>query len=293
MRKKSALIFMLLMLALVLTLVGCGQDTTNEEPQQNQQEQQADQPENKQIILATTTSTQDSGLLDELLPTFQEETGYIVKTVAVGTGQALEMGQMGNADVLLVHAPASEKPLVEDKTVINYELVMHNDFILLGPAADPAKVKETTGIVDALKKIADSGAIFVSRGDDSGTDKAEKKLWKETGIDPNGQSWYQETGQGMGASITIANEKQAYILSDRGTYLAHSEKIDLEIVSEGDEALKNIYHVMQVNPEKFDRINAEGGEAFVEFMIDEETQQTIEEFGKDKFGQSLFFPDRL
>ncbi len=281
MKMKSPVIVLVLLLALALTLVGCGQDTTK------------DQPQNKDIILATTTSTQDSGLLDVLVPTFNEQTGYTVKTVAVGTGKALEMGQRGDADVLLVHAPASEKPLVDSKVAINYQLVMHNDFVLLGPPSDPAKVKGTTDIAEAFKKVADSGALFISRGDDSGTNKKELAIWKSTDIEPKAQQWYQETGQGMGASITVATEKQAYILSDRGTYLAQSKNIDLQVVSEGDEVLKNIYHVMQVNPEKFERINAEGAQAFVEFMIDKDTQEIIKEFGVDKYGQPLFFPDRL
>jgi len=292
MQKKNPLIVMVLLVALVLTLVGCGQKTTvNVEPQ-DKQTQQAVQPKGE-IILATTTSTQDSGLLDELLPMFKEQTGYTVKTIAVGTGQALEMGTRGDADVLLVHAPTSEQPLVDNADVINYQLVMHNDYILLGPAADPALVKGTTGIVDAFKNVANRRAIFVSRGDDSGTDKAEKALWVQTGISPKGQTWYQETGQGMGASLTIANEKQAYILSDRGTYLAQSKNINLVIVSEGDASLMNIYHVMQVNPEKFENIKADGAKAFVEFMIDKDTQAVIKDFGVKEFGQPLFFPDRL
>jgi len=281
MKIKSPVVVLVLLLALALTLVGCGQDTSK------------DQPQNKDIILATTTSTQDSGLLDVLVPIFNEQTGYTVKTVAVGTGKALEMGQRGDADVLLVHAPASEKPLVDSKVAINYQLVMHNDFVLLGPPSDPAEVKGTTDIAEAFQKVADSGALFISRGDDSGTNKKELAIWKNTDIEPKAQQWYQETGQGMGASITVANEKQAYILSDRGTYLAQSKNIDLQVVSEGDEVLKNIYHVMQVNPEKFERINAEGAQAFVEFMIDKDTQEIIKEFGVDKYGQPLFFPDRL
>jgi len=290
MKKYNLLIALVMMMALVFTLVGCGgQSATNTE----KPDQQAAPTQKEEIILATTTSTQDSGLLDVLLPMFKEQTGYTVKTIAVGTGQALEMGTRGDADVLLVHAPASEKPLVDNQDVINYQLVMHNDFILLGPASDPAQVKGTTTIVDAFKNIANKQAVFVSRGDDSGTDKAEKKLWTKAEIDPKGNAWYQETGQGMGASITVANEKQAYILSDRATYLAQSKNINLVIVSEGDEALKNIYHVMQVNPDKFKNIKADGAKAFVEFMIDKDTQETIKDFGVKEFGQSLFFPDRL
>jgi tungstate transport system substrate-binding protein len=287
-KKIIPVILIALVTVLVTALAGCaGNQKTEEQPKQ------AGEPQKKEIILATTTSTQDSGLLDVLLPVFQEKTGYVVKTVAVGTGMALKMGEEGNADVLLVHAPDAEKPLVDSGVAVNYQLVMHNDFVLLGPPGDPAQVKGTTDIAEAFKKIAGKGALFISRGDDSGTDKKEKDIWKKAGIDPKGQKWYQETGQGMGASITVAAEKQAYILSDRGTYLAHSKNVDLQIVSEGDDLLKNIYHVMQVNPEKFPKVNSEGGKAFVEFMIDKETQQVIKKFGVDKFGQSLFFPDRL
>ncbi len=245
------------------------------------------------IILSTTTSTQDSGLLDVLVPKFQEQTGYTVKIVAVGTGEALKMGKTGDADVLLVHAPKDEELLVNDQVAINYQLVMHNDFVLLGPPQDPAKVNGTTDIMKAFKKIANNEALFISRGDDSGTDKAEKSIWAKIGIDYKRQNWYQEIGQGMGATITVANEKQAYMLSDRGTFLAKYKNIELQIVSEGDEILKNIYHVMQVNPEKFEWINVEGAKAFVEFMINKDTQQIIKEFGVDKFGSTLFFPDRL
>lgn len=289
MRKRIlALVILVLSVALAAVLAGCAGIKEGAD-----QPKQAGEPQNKEIILATTTSTQDSGLLDVLVPEFENQTGYKVKTVAVGTGAALKMGEQGNADVLLVHAPAAEKPLVDSGVAINYELVMHNDFVLLGPPNDPAQVKGTADVAEAFKKVADSGALFISRGDDSGTHKKELSIWKKAAVDPRGQEWYQETGQGMGASITVAGEKQGYILSDRGTYLAHSQNVDLQIVSEGDEMLQNIYHVMQVNPEKFDRVNGEGGKAFVEFMIDQETQQIIKDFGKDKFGQPLFFPDRL
>lgn len=247
-------------------------------------------PANTNIILATTTSTQDSGLLDVLLPIFEKNTGYKVKTVAVGTGAALEMGKKGEADVLLVHAPSSEKPLVDDQTVINYQLVMHNDFIVVGPTADPAGLKKITVLKDAFKAIADKKATFVSRGDDSGTHKAELKLWEKAGIKPEG-SWYQESGSGMGQTLTIASEKEAYTLSDRATYLASNKNLKLDIVLQGNKDLLNIYHVMQVNPDKFPKVNAEGAKAFVEFMINADTQKTIEEFGKEKFGQSLFTPD--
>ena len=228
--------------------------------------------------------------MDVLLPIFEKNTGYKVKTVAVGTGAALEMGQKGEADVLLVHAPSSEKPLVDDQTLTNYQLVMHNDFIVVGPAADPAGLKKLTTAVDAFKAIADKKAIFISRGDKSGTNTKELGIWKNANITPSG-AWYQESGQGMGQTLTIASEKEAYTLTDRATYLANGKNLKLEIVLQGNKDLLNIYHVAQVNPEKFPKVNAEGAKAFVEFMINADTQKTIEEFGKDKFGQSLFTPD--
>jgi diguanylate cyclase (GGDEF)-like protein len=245
------------------------------------------------IVLATTTSILDSGLLDVLVPRFQTLSGYKLRIVAVGTGEALKMGKTGHADVLFVHAPKYEMPLVREGIAINYQQVMHNDFILLGPARDPAGARNSAGIVEAFQKIAGCRASFVSRGDDSGTDKMEKDIWARAGINPVGETWYYETGRGMGAAIAEANGKQAYILSDRGTFLAKSKNIALEVISEGDKMLKNIYHVMQINPKKFDWINEEGSKAFVEFMIDKETQQIIKDFNLDKFGRPLFFPDRL
>ena len=248
--------------------------------------------ESKDVILSTTTSTVDSGLLDDLIPRFEKKTGFRVKTIAVGTGQALAMGEKGEADVLLVHAPASEKKLVDAGVAINYQLVMHNDFIIVGPAADPAKIKGKTA-ADAFKAIDASGAVFVSRGDDSGTHKKELSLWKEANVVPTGKPWYQESGQGMGATLLMASEKAGYTLTDRATYLAQKANVRLEILSEGDKPLLNIYHVMQVNPEKFSKVNAAGAKAFVEFMIAPETQKVIGEFGKDKYGASLFFPDAV
>jgi len=299
--------------AIMGLVVGCsaGQQPSAEQQPSQQQEQQTQQPaeqpssqpvtpaqpeqpaapENPELILATTTSTVDTGLLDVLVPMFEEKTGYVVKTVSVGTGQALKLGENGEADVLLVHAPDSEKPLEEAGVVINRQLVMHNDFIIIGPPDDPAGVKGTTTAAEGLKKIAEVGAIFISRGDDSGTHKKELALWNEAGIDPKGNDWYQETGQGMGATINVANEKLGYTLADRGTYLAQKKNIDLEIVLEGDAPLLNIYHVMQVNPEKWPLVNAEGAKAFVEFMVDPEVQEIIRTYGVDKYGEPLFFPD--
>jgi tungstate transport system substrate-binding protein len=245
----------------------------------------------KDIILATTTSTQDTGLLDELVPIFEDESGYNVKVIAVGSGQALAMGERGDADVLLVHAPSSEVALVDSGAAINRQLVMHNDFIIVGSENDLAGIKGMTSAVDALTAIYNKGATFVSRGDDSGTNKAELALWKKAGLDPAGQSWYEQSGQGMGATLTIANQTDAYTLADRGTYLAQQENLELAVLVEGDPVLFNVYHVMQVNPEKFDLVNGPGGAAFVEFMVSDATQAIIKDFGVDKFGQPLFIPD--
>ncbi len=244
-----------------------------------------------ELILATTTSTQDSGLLDVLIPTFQEQTGYIVQTVAVGTGAALKMAEEGNADVLLVHAPASEKALMEAGWGKDRFLVMHNDFVIVGPAADPAGIKALATTTEAFQAIADAGANFITRGDDSGTHKMELSLWGTTTADPAGQAWYVDSGQGMGATLTIASEKQAYTLTDRATYLANKDSLELEILFEGDAALLNVYHVITVNPEKWKKANYDGAMAFAEFMISDETQAVIGEFGVEEFGQPLFFPD--
>ncbi|MHB1127003.1 MAG: ABC transporter substrate-binding protein [Bacillota bacterium] len=245
---------------------------------------------NQNIILATTTSTQDSGLLDVLIPVFQDKTGYVVKTIAVGSGQALAMGERGEADVLLVHAPDAEIKLVESGAAINRQLVMHNDFILVGPAGDPAGVKGIKTASEAFAKISQAQALFISRGDDSGTDKKEKGIWKKTGIEPGGQ-WYQETGSGMGQTLNITSEKQGYTLTDRATYLSMKDTLKLEIIIQGEPGLLNIYHVMQVNQEIFPKVNSAGAAAMVDFFINPETQDTIGKFGVGQFGQALFFPD--
>ncbi len=282
--RKWKIIAVLMVFVLLLAMVaGCA----DKKPQE---QNEAKEPANKKVILATTTSTVDTGLLDELLPIFKEKTGYEVSTIAVGTGEALRMGEEGNADVLLTHAPASEKPLVENGDVINYQLVMHNDFVIVGPASDPAKIKGMKSAADSFKKIMDTSSPFVSRGDDSGTHKKEKSIWEKLNVEPKGD-WYIEAGSGMGDTLRMASEEQAYTLTDRGTYLAWKDKLDLEVMVEGDKILLNIYHVMQVNPDKNDKINAEGAKAFVEFMVSPDTQKIIENFGKDKYGEPLFIPD--
>jgi tungstate transport system substrate-binding protein len=245
----------------------------------------------KTIILATTTSTQDSGLLDELLPLFEKNSGYFVKTISVGSGQAMKMGEKGEADVLLVHSPDAEKKMVEQGFAINRRLVMHNDFIIVGPPADPAKIKEAKSSLEALKKIAAVGALFISRGDNSGTHALEKKLWKGAGLTAEGQKWYQQTGLGMGLTLNVAAEKKGYAITDRGTYLSLKKGLGLDILVEGDASLLNIYHVMEVNPAKWPKVNQAGAKAFADFMVSAKAQEIIRTFGVKKFGAALFFPD--
>ena len=243
----------------------------------------------KSIILSTTTSTQDSGLLDVLVPLFEKKTGYSVKTASVGTGQALELAARGEADVALVHAPSLEKKYVADGKLLNRRLVMYNDFVIIGPQNDPAKIKSTKSSVQAMKLVADSQSRFVSRGDNSGTHNLEKALWKQAGVEPKG-AWYIESGQGMGATLGIANERNAYTITDRATYLAFQKRVALPILLEGDKPLLNIYSVMEVNPANGPRINTAGGKAFADFMVAPETQAVIKKFGMDKYGQALFVP---
>jgi len=249
------------------------------------------QAQQKNIILATTTSTQDSGLLDFLLPVFEKKTGYFVKTIAVGSGQAMVMGQKGEADVLLVHSPAAEKKFVAEGCGVNRRLVMHNDFIVVGPVEDPAKVKGTRATIEAFQKIASAGVLFLSRGDNSGTHAKEKEVWKACGINPEGQKWYQQTGLGMGETLNVASEKNGYTLTDRGTYLALKKNLHLDILMEGDAILLNIYHVIEVNPARWPKVNTSGGKAFSDFMVAKETQDIIKTFGAEKYGAPLFFPD--
>ncbi len=248
-------------------------------------------PANPNLILATTTSTQDSGLLDALVPLFEEESGYIVQTVAVGSGEAMKMGEEGNADVLLVHAPSAEAAFMENGFGRDRLLVMHNDFVIVGPAEDPAGINGMGSAAEAVAAIYDKGAPFITRGDDSGTHKTEIALWKSAALDPAGRAWYLETGQGMGASLTVASEKGAYILTDRATYLAAKGNLQLEILVEGDTSLLNVYHVITVNPAKWPKVNYHGALAFANFMVSDAAQKIIGEFGVDKFGEPLFYPD--
>ncbi len=248
-------------------------------------------PAQKNIILATTTSTQDSGLLDVLIPLFEKKTGYFVKTIAVGSGQAMAMGQKGEADVLLVHSPDAEKKFMAEGYGVNRLIVMHNDFIIIGPPADPAGIKAAKTTVEAFKKIAASGSLFLSRGDNSGTHAKEKGIWKAAGINPEGQKWYQQTGLGMGQTLNVAAEKKGCTIADRGTWLSMQAKLGLPILKEGDPILLNVYHVIQVNPAKWPKVNVDGAKAFSDFMVSAETQGIVKTFGVEKYGGALFFPD--
>jgi len=244
------------------------------------------------LILATTTSTHDSGLLETLIPVFEKQTGYFVKTIAVGSGQAMSMGRRGEADVLLVHSPDAEIQFVNEGFGVNRRIVMHNDFVILGPDNDPANVRSAADALDAFKRISKAESLFFSRADESGTHALEKKLWKNASITPGG-NWYQETGLGMGQTLAVAAEKRGYTLSDRGTYLALQKNLNLAIHSQGDQVLMNIYHVIEVNPEKFPKVNAGGAKQFSDFCVSEAAQKIIAEFGKDKYGSPLFFPDAI
>jgi tungstate transport system substrate-binding protein len=241
----------------------------------------------KSLILATTTSTQDSGLLDALLPAFTADTGRQVKALAVGSGQALELGRRGEADVLLVHSPAAEEKFVAEGTAGRRLLVMHNDFVLVGPPADPAGIRGVP-VAEAMARIARSGAVFVSRGDDSGTSAREKQLWDHAGITPGGAG-YQQTGQGMGATLQVAAEKAGYTLSDRATWLSRPD--GLTLLNEGDPSLLNVYHVIEMTLRAGDRVQPDGAAAFADWITGAAAQQRIAEFGRAEFGQPLFVPD--
>lgn len=246
------------------------------------------QPRN--ILLATTTSTQDSGLLDRLLPVFERKTGYFVKTIAVGSGQAIIMGRKGEADVLLVHSPEAERQLVAEGFGVNRRPLMYNDYLIVGPTEDPAKLRRMKSSSESFKKIASAKAVFLSRGDDSGTYAKEKEIWRISGINPEGERWYHQTGLGMGQTLHIAAEKRGYCLADRGTYLALKKNLGLEVLVEGDALLLNVYHIIEVNPTKWPKVNAQGAKAFADFLVSQEVQDMIRTFGMDRFGEPLFFP---
>ena len=270
------LLLLITLVALVAGLLGPGSS-------------QSAETKSRSVILSTTTSTQDSGLLDVLVPLFEKRSGYSIKTISVGTGQSLALASKGDADVALVHAPSLEKKYVAEGKLRNRRLVMYNDFIIVGPKNDPAKIGSLKSAVGAMKAIERAKELFVSRGDNSGTHNLENSLWKHAGIQPRG-SWYIESGQGMGATLGIAQERSAYALTDRGTYLALQKRVTLPILVQGDRTLLNIYSVIQVNPANGPRVNDAGGKAFADFMVSSEAQNLIKNFGVEKFGQALFVP---
>jgi len=282
--------FGVLALMLAFSLAGCGAAEPTDD-------QGAEQPaEQTELVLASTTSTQDSGLFDELIPAFEEANPeYKVKVIAVGTGEALELGRNKDADVLLVHAKADEEAFVAEGFGVERADVMYNDFVLVGPESDPAGVKDAADAGAAMQAIAKAGeagkAKFVSRGDDSGTHKKELKLWAAAGVEPTptpeADEWYEETGQGMGETLTIASEQEAYTLADRATFLAQQDALELTILLEKDETLLNQYGVIAVTEAQ----NQEGAQAFYDWVLSEEGQQVIGEFGVEKYGQQLFVPN--
>jgi len=282
-KSKLGIVVSLLSIFLLVTLAGCAKKESPA-PAENQP------AETKVLKLATTTSTEDTGLLDYLLPEFTKDTGYEVQVIAVGTGQAIEMGEAGDVDVILVHSRAAEDKFVEEGYGVDRRDVMYNDFLIIGPADDPAGIKGEPDVLKAFAAIKEKRAPFVSRGDDSGTDKKEKGIWQKANITPEGD-WYIEVGQGMGDTFRMADEKKAYTLIDRGTYLALKDNYQLEPMVEGSPDLLNPYGVIPVNPEKHPNVDFEGATAFAEWLTSEKGQKMIGEFGVDKFGQQLFVPD--
>lgn len=242
------------------------------------------------LVLATTTSTQDSGLLDDLLPRFEKATGLRVKTIAVGSGEAIAMGRRGDADVLLVHSKAAEDEfLAQGHGALRLD-VMYNDFVLVGPPSDPAGIRGLP-VTEAMKRIAESGARFASRDDRSGTHARELDLWKKAGVAPAGRRWYVATGQGMGETMRIASEMRACTLADRGTFLALRKTLDLAVLVEGAPDLRNSYRVIVVSPEKNPKARAAEARRFAEWLVTDEAQNAIAAFGKERFGAPLFVPD--
>jgi len=252
----------------------------------------AGRPAQSAIILATTTSTQDSGLLDVLVPRFEKERGIAIKVIAVGSGAALRMAARGDADVILVHAPAAERRYVEAGDLVDGRAVMHNDFVITGPGDDPAGIRALTSVNDVMRALATRGA-FVSRGDDSGTHSQELALWAAARIDPRSIQRREETGQGMGATLSIADQRRAYTLTDRGTYLSLRRRLKLAILFQGDASLRNLYHVYAVNPARNPRIQRDAARTFIDFLVSPPIQQAIADFKRAEYGESLFFPDAL
>jgi tungstate transport system substrate-binding protein len=242
------------------------------------------------LTLATTTSTQDSGLLDRLVPMFERRSGIDVKVVAVGSGQALQLGRRGDADVILAHSPRAEAQFMAEGHGESRRPVMHNDFVLVGPPSDPANVQGSTTIAGAFAAIAEHGSPFISRGDESGTHQKESQIWADAGIEPRGD-WYVKAGAGMGQALRMADQMRAYTLSDRATFLAERGSLELAIVSQGDPALRNHYHVIVVSPRAHPGVHAKEAGQFAEFLLSDEAREAIATFGVDRHGEPLFVPD--
>lgn len=285
---KFKILALLSTILIIMFLAGC--TGTNKETGKSNSENQ--QTAEKSIVLATTTSTQDSGLLDVLVPAFEKKTNIKVKVIAVGTGAAIEMGKKGDADVLLVHARKDEDKFMAEGYGSDRKDVMHNEFFIVGPAADPAKIKNLKITLDAFKSIASSKSPFISRDDKSGTNKKELSIWEKSAITPS-ETWYIKAGVGMGETLSMANEKQAYTLVDSATYLSMKDKFKLELLLRGDKVLFNPYGVIVVNKDKFPKVNFEGAKEFSDYITSPEGQEVIAAFGKDKLGESLFIPDAV
>ncbi len=290
---KKSLVLVVAFLLVFSMLVGCSpkvEDVVETPPVETPETPVVEEPvvEDKgEIILSTTTSTQDSGLLDFLLPIFTEDTGIVVKTVSVGTGKALQMGRDGEADVLLVHAKPDELILVEEGHGTERRDVMYNDFVLVGPK--DGTVPAGSDIEGGLKFISENDLVFVSRGDDSGTHKKELSIWKAAGMEPVGE-WYLEAGAGMGDVLKIADDMQGYTMTDRATYLSMKDTLDLDIIIEGNDVMYNQYGVIPVNPDKAN-INNEGAIEFMDWITSTKGQDLIKEFGVEEYGEPLFIPN--
>lgn len=279
------LAFVLVALFLTVAVAGCSTST-------DEGSGTAKTPENPTIRLSTTTSVNDSGLLPYLQKDFEADTGYKLEITSAGTGAAIEKGKTGDADVLLVHSKAAEEEFINEGYGVERIVLMHNYFVIAGPKNDPAGIKGSATAADAFKKIADSQSIFVSRGDDSGTHKAEMKIWAADNIDPVGQPWYVSTGQGMGASLNVASEQQGYILTDKATYLSHEKKDTLDILLAESDDMKNTYSMIVVNKDKWPDTNTAGAEAFTEWMMSDKAQKLIADYGAEEYGEALFFVEK-
>lgn len=284
------LLAIVLALMLVFSLAACkGNGATDGNTPDETTTQKVETPANPIIRMSTTTSVDDSGLLGYLLPVFEKATGYTVEVQSAGTGIAIENAQNGNADLILVHAKASEEAFIADGYGVERIPFMYNYFVVVGPADDPAGIKDCANAGEAFRKIRDAEAEFISRGDESGTHKAELKIWADDVPDAENDKWYVSSGKKMGECLTMTSEKGAYCLTDKATFLSMADKLELEILLEKGDDMKNTYSVIECNPEKLDDINTEGAKAFIEWITGDEASALIAEYGKEEYGQALFY----